>query len=232
MFQNSRLDHLAMAQKHINNQQVTRRRPQQERALEKVGLMLEAATRILDKHGLAGLTTNRVAEVAGVSIGTLYQYFDDKTALLDALAERELQALSDSVMGALTGPAPIEAGGRMRAVVRAVLDAYGGRTGVHRLLVQHLITRGTGTPLPGLREAIIHMMSSGGIVAHDQRAHPLSPEQAFVMTHAVSGVIRALLAAPEKLAGPQRRGIEDTLVRLVATVMSGDATAPAAAKLG
>ena len=226
MFWDSRLARLKMAQKPLKNQQVARRRPQQGRALEKVGLMLEAATRILDKQGLAGLTTNRVAEVAGVSIGTLYQYFDDKTALLDALAERELKALSDSVMGALTGPAPTEAGGRMRAVVRAVLDAYGGRTGVHRLLVQHLLTRGTGTPLPGLREAIIHMMSSGGgIVAHDRRAHALSPAQAFVMTHAVSGVIRALLAAPEKLAGPQRQAIEDTLVRLVATVMSDDATA-------
>ena len=226
MFWDSRLARLKMAQKPLKNQQVARRRPQQGRALEKVGLMLEAATRILDKQGLAGLTTNRVAEVAGVSIGTLYQYFDDKTALLDALAERELKALSDSVMGALTGPAPTEAGGRMRAVVRAVLDAYGGRTGVHRLLVQHLLTRGTGTPLPGLREAIIHMMSSGGgIVAYDRRAHALSPAQAFVMTHAVSGVIRALLAAPEKLAGPQRQAIEDTLVRLVATVMSDDATA-------
>ena len=82
-----------MPQKPIKNQQVARRKPQQERALEKIGLMLEAATRILDKHGLAGLTTNRVAEVAGVSIGTVYQYFNDKSELLDALAEREVKTL-------------------------------------------------------------------------------------------------------------------------------------------
>ena len=207
------------AHKPLSNQSVTRRKPQQARALEKVGLMLEAATRILDKQGLAGLTTNRVAEVAGVSIGTVYQYFNDKTELLDALAERELQALKTSMLAALTGPAPTEAGGRVRTLVRAALDAYGGRTGVHRLLVEHLIARAGATPLPGLREAIVQMMSEGRIVAFDQRVRALPPADAFVLTHAVGGVIRALLAAPDKLDGPQRQAIEDALVRVVVILM-------------
>ena len=208
-----------MAKKPLQDQSVTRRKPQQERALEKVGLMLEAATRILDKQGLGGLTTNRVAEVAGVSIGTVYQYFNDKSELLDALAERELQALKTAMLAALTGPAPTEAGGRVRALVRAALDAYGGRTGVHRLLVEHLLARAGATPLPGMREAIVQMMSGGGIVAFDQRVRTLPPADAFVLTHAVGGVIRALLAAPDKLDGPQRQAIEDALVRVVATIM-------------
>ena len=207
------------AHKPLSNQSVTRRKPQQARALEKVGLMLEAATRILDRQGLAGLTTNRVAEVAGVSIGTVYQYFNDKTELLDALAERELQALKTSMLAALTGPAPTEAGGRVRTLVRAALDAYGGRTGVHRLLVEHLIARAGATPLPGLREAIVQMMSEGRIVAFDQRVRALPPADAFVLTHAVGGVIRALLAAPDKLDGPQRQAIEDALVRVVVILM-------------
>ena len=214
-----------MVQKALKNQQVTRRRPQQERALEKVGLMLEAATRILDKHGLAGLTTNRVAEVAGVSIGTVYQYFNDKSELVDALAEREVRALTDSILSVLTGPAPDEPGGRVRAIVRAALHAYGGRTGVHRLLVEHLLARGGSTPLPGMREAIVRMMSEGGLVAFDQRVRSLSRAEAFVLTHSVGGVIRALLAAPDKLDGPQRRAIEDALVRVVVILMDRAADA-------
>ena len=214
-----------MVGKPVKNQEVTRRKPQQERALEKVGLMLEAATRILDKQGLAGLTTNRVAEVAGVSIGTVYQYFNDKTELLDALAEREVQALTQAVLGALTGPAPTEPGGRIRALVRAVLAAYGGRTGVHRLLIDHLLSRAGATPLPGMREAIVQMMSQGGIVAFDQRVRTLPPAQAFVMIHAIGGVIRAMLAAPEKLDGAQRQAIEDALVRLVVALDRGDGAA-------
>jgi AcrR family transcriptional regulator len=208
-----------MAEKSLKNQPVARRKPRQERALEKVGLMLEAATRILDKDGLAGLNTNRVAEVAGVSIGTVYQYFNDKSELLDALAEREVQALSDAVLAALTGPAPVEPGGRVRAVMRAVLQAYGGRTGVHRLLVEHLLATRGATPLPGMREAVVRMMGQGGIVAADRRAHRLAPADAFVLTHAAGGVIRALLAAPEQHDDAQRLAIEDALVRLVTTIM-------------
>ena len=210
-----------MAEKSSKNQQVARRRPRQERALEKVGLMLEAATRILDKHGLPGLTTNRVAEVAGVSIGTVYQYFNDKSELLDALAGRELQTLTDGILAAMTGPAPTEAGGRVRAIVRAALHAYGGRTGVHRILVDHLVTRSGSTPLPGMREAIVRMMSDGGVVAFDQRLRTPSRAEAFVLTHSVGGVIRALLAAPQALDDAQRQAIEDALVRLVATLIDG-----------
>ena len=216
-----------MPQKPQKNQQVVRRQPHQERALEKVGLMLEAATRILDKQGLAGLTTNRVAEVAGVSIGTVYQYFNDKSELIDALAEREVKALSDAVLAALTGPAPTEAGGRVRAIVRAVLEAYGGRTGVHRLLVEHLLTSQGATPLPGMREAVVQMMSQGGIVGFDQRVRALAPADAFVLTHSVGGVVRALLAAPDRFDAAQRQAIEDALVRLVVTIMERDDIAAA-----
>ena len=216
-----------MIEKSHKNQQPVRRKPQQERALEKVGLMLEAATRILDKHGLAGLNTNRVAEVAGVSIGTVYQYFSDKSQLLDALAERELKALTDSILAALTGPAPTEAGGRVRKLVRAVLQAYGGRTGVHKLLVEHLLAHTGATPLPGMREAIVEIMSQGGIIGFDQRVRALTPADAFVLTHSVSGVIRALLAEPNRFDGTQRLAIEDALVRLVVTTMDRDNVAMA-----
>ncbi len=184
--------------------------------------MLEAALRILAKEGLAGLTTNRVAAVAGVSIGTVYQYFNDKAEIVDALAQRELTSLSEGVLAALAGPAPLAPGDRIRAVVRAALAAYGGRTGVHRVLVQHLLARAGATPLPGMHEAIVQMTSQGGLVAFDQRALALAPADAFVLTHAVGGVIRALLAAPDSLDRPQRQSIEDALVRLVVGVVDRD----------
>ena len=69
----------------------------QSRSLATVQAILEAAARVLSRHSLPGFNTNRVAEVAGVSIGTLYQYFPNKEALIGALIEREQAALADAV---------------------------------------------------------------------------------------------------------------------------------------
>lgn len=62
-----------------------------------VDYILEAATRVLSADGLASLTTNRVAEVAGVGIGSLYQYFPNKSALVAALIARAQDRLAADV---------------------------------------------------------------------------------------------------------------------------------------
>lgn len=66
-----------------------RRRPVQARSQATVDFVLEAAARVFKREGFAA-TTNRIAEAAGVSIGTLYEYFPHKQALLFALAERHV----------------------------------------------------------------------------------------------------------------------------------------------
>lgn len=68
-----------------------RKRPRQRRAHETVDRILVAAAHIFDERGYRATTTNHVAELAGVSIGSLYQYFPNKDALLVALAERHIR---------------------------------------------------------------------------------------------------------------------------------------------
>ena len=67
-----------------------RRRPVQERSLATVEAILQAAAQVFERHGYAAGTTNRIAERAGVSIGTLYQYFPNKDAILVALVHEHL----------------------------------------------------------------------------------------------------------------------------------------------
>jgi AcrR family transcriptional regulator len=67
----------------------SRKAPSQERSRATVDAVLAAAAHILEKRGLGALNTNAVAERAGVSIGSLYQYFSSKDAILVALIERE-----------------------------------------------------------------------------------------------------------------------------------------------
>lgn len=66
-----------------------RKRPHQQRSAATVDAILEAAARILERRGLDALTTNAVAALAGVSIGSLYQYFPGKAAILAELIRRE-----------------------------------------------------------------------------------------------------------------------------------------------
>ena len=70
-----------------------RKEPRQTRAEETVAVLVEAAARILEGKGFEGFNTNAIAEKAGVSIGSLYQYFPSKTALLSAVIEREAAPL-------------------------------------------------------------------------------------------------------------------------------------------
>ena len=67
-----------------------RKKPIQARSIESVRSILEAATQVFEKYGYAHGTTNRIAKRAGVSIGTLYQYFPSKEAVAVALLERHL----------------------------------------------------------------------------------------------------------------------------------------------
>jgi AcrR family transcriptional regulator len=74
-----------------------RKLPEQSRSAATVTAVLEAAARILEKDGFEGYTTNAVAERAGVSIGSLYQYFPNKDALTMALIERESAVLLSEI---------------------------------------------------------------------------------------------------------------------------------------
>jgi AcrR family transcriptional regulator len=79
-----------------------RKPARQSRAQETVDAILEASSRIVDQDGLVGLTTNRVAELAGVSIGSLYQYFPGKDAVLHALVQREFNRVVDANVAFIT----------------------------------------------------------------------------------------------------------------------------------
>src|SRR6185437_5949733 len=86
----------------------------QQRSRATVDALVEATARVLVEEGYERASTNRIAQVAGVSIGSLYQYFPSKEALVAAAAERHQQELARVAFGAVFKVAaqPIETGAR------------------------------------------------------------------------------------------------------------------------
>ncbi|MBB2989939.1 AcrR family transcriptional regulator [Mycolicibacterium iranicum] len=97
--------------------------------------LVEAAAQVFSREGIAA-TTNRIAERAGLSIGTLYQYFPDKLALLHAVAERHVRDADrhlTEVFAELRDTAP-PFDATMRAVLDALLTLHGDQPRLHALL--------------------------------------------------------------------------------------------------
>ena len=108
-----------------------RKLPLQARSAQTVEAVLEAAARILETQGLAACTTNAVAERAGVSVGSLYQYFPNRDALTVALIERETAQLLVDVEHAAQGRT---ARGRIEDMVRAAVAHQMRRPELARLI--------------------------------------------------------------------------------------------------
>jgi len=81
-----------------------RKIPQQSRAEHTVATILEAAARVLETKGMEGMNTNLVAQRAGVGVGSLYQYFPNKDALIVALSKREGTVFFAEAAAALSEP--------------------------------------------------------------------------------------------------------------------------------
>lgn len=114
-----------------------RKTPSQPRSEETVAVIIEAAAQVLETDGFDGFNTNAVARRAGVSIGSLYQYFPGKEALTAALIRREKARFSEEMAAALTmrsGKAALESAIRasvrqqlQRPVLAKLLDIEEGR---------------------------------------------------------------------------------------------------------
>jgi len=116
-----------------------RKQPIQRRARETVEVILEAAAQVFAKEGYLA-TTNRIAQRAGVSIGSLYQYFHDKDEILSGLLKRHIQAGHDLIEQELSG---IMAEGKLtRTVIRRLVEVMIGlheqNPALHRLLFEQV----------------------------------------------------------------------------------------------
>lgn len=101
--------------------QVMRRAPSQKRSRERVEQILAAASKLIAERGSDAMRMSEVAEVSGISIGSLYQYFPDKSAIVRTLAERYDAAGRACIADGL---APVTTPEELRTAFCALIDEY------------------------------------------------------------------------------------------------------------
>jgi AcrR family transcriptional regulator len=197
-----------------------RRIPRQTRATETVATILEAAAQVLETGGLAAFTTNAVADRAGVSIGTLYQYFADKQAILRAVAEHELKATLARVAKAMTEDHDVPPDQRVRGIVRAMVNAFHGRQRARKAIVQAVFSDSGGA---AFQAPVAEFIAANAL-------ETLDAQQTFVLSRALLGAIRA--AVLEEQPFLKSRGFEDELVRLTLAYLGAINVRPASTARG
>jgi AcrR family transcriptional regulator len=189
-----------------------RKEPQQERARATVEAILEAAARILDRHGWARFTTNAVADAAGVSIGSLYQYFPDKLALVEAILRRHF----DDVLAALrTADEDTTRAARIERLVSGMIAAHSVHPSLHRVLLEE-VPRGKISKAIHQRFEAEYRDLYAKLIAADQRGEI----RAQVLSAAIEGVIHDA-ARRGTLGSP---ALKQELVHLVEAYLSARAS--------
>ncbi len=190
-----------------------RRNPKQARAQATVGAVLEAAFQILEEDGEARLTTNLIAERAGVSIGTLYQYFEDREAILAAMGQRQAEATRERITSIILESPET---GSVRAIVKAIMSGIAGSPATRIALSDALFrTRGESV----LSEQ--HAMFFDSLSGRREFGFEMTKETAFVLTHAVICLLRSAAAEPELELAPE--ALEDELVLLMDSYLAAKA---------
>ncbi len=113
-----------------------RKRPRQARSAQTRRRILDAAAHIFSAHGYVAGTTNRIAEAAEMSIGSLYQYFPNKDAILAALIDEHIEAGEELLIQRLREGLPDSLECTLRLFVRATIDNHRGDPALHRVLFE------------------------------------------------------------------------------------------------
>jgi len=191
-----------------------RRKPTQARARATMDMIFEATARIIERNGIAALNTNRIAERAGISIGSLYEYFPNKDAILIAMARQRLAEDERLVRQALAGPDADQNVSLARRAIHALVALHEHRPKVRRAIMAVHLAHGFGSeharPVQEIAELVVQRNTR---LLGDKTAAVLDHASLFVITRAVIGVIRA--AFEERSLLPGTTSLEDELVRLV-----------------
>lgn len=200
-----------------------RKKPVQRRSRAMVEVLVEATTRVLLKDGYEACTTNRVADVAGVSVGSVYQYFPNKESLVVAVMERHQAQLQAAMVERLSQLGDADLSTAVHEMVGAMLEVQRLQPRLHRVLLEQVPRIGAMRRLHELNNEYAPMIEAW-LEAHRDELGITNPSvAAYVLIGAVEGVLsRVLLEKPGWL---ELGLLQDQLTRLVLSYLAPTAAA-------
>ena len=184
--------------------------PTQQRAVDTVHLILDAGIRVLESEGVAGFTTNRVADVAGVSPGSLYQYFTNKEMIVSGIVERGVLSTEQQIRGVSLNAVDIPPRVLLRQVCLSVLvqlEPY--RVLLSEILAATPVLSGTG--VAAILETRIGDVFRAYLTANSERYSVRGGPAALYV--AINGAIYVVLKwLSERPAFISREALVDALV--------------------
>ncbi|HUN53497.1 MAG TPA: TetR/AcrR family transcriptional regulator [Candidatus Sulfotelmatobacter sp.] len=201
----------------------------QQRSRATVEALVEATARILVREGFDKASTNRIAEVAGVSVGSLYQYFPGKEALVAAVVERHQQEIMLMVRAELAGvlAEPVEKS--VRKLVAAAVKAHRVDPALHRVLAEQIPRVGKLEKLETFNRENYGLFRTYLESHRDEIRVDDLELAAFVCVTAIEALTHnAVLHGGATLAGEGAASLIDEATRLVVGYLqgSGRATGP------
>ncbi len=188
----------------------TRKKPQQERSLAMVATLLEAATRVFVKEGYAKATTNRIAKAAGVSVGSLYQYFPSKDAIAVELLRRYRDGLVELVATRLSGATSETFDAVVRDLIGELLRAEGINPALHRVLIEQVLRTSARREMLGFEERLEAVLAEAMRAAKIELADP--DLSAFMIVRVVLSVVQSAVVDRPKY---KTSALADELTELV-----------------
>lgn len=205
-----------------------RKAPVQSRSRATVDAILDGCVRILDQEGLVGATTSRIAEVSGVSVGSLYQYFENRDSILNALQDREFARTSEMLQGLLLTRKFESERELAYTVISSLLDLYRASPGLHRVLALEGLRVAPTDRVQAFDHKIVEILRAFLEMTSFQILRKNRHAAAFVIYHSVRATM--LAAILEEPAGITDEVLVEELTDLVVTHLIGASPSQGSAK--
>ncbi|MCK5789300.1 MULTISPECIES: TetR/AcrR family transcriptional regulator [unclassified Ketobacter] len=189
-----------------------RKKPKQKRSRQMVDALIEATATAIVERGLEGITTHHIAETAGVSVGSLYQYFDDKEALVEALVDKLANEIAQALLRL-----PMSQDGDLRSNVALIIQFGFGllnsRDGLYLELVRNWHSLPTDRVMDILQQSFMDL-SRVYFLKHYQN-NPIQDlhVRIFIISNSVMFTMVRFIGQPQMMTQEEiTRGLTDMVV--------------------